>query len=512
MIASYLWEAARRWPEKTALQFGDQKWTYAHFVEAVIVRAMDLQRRGIEPEDRIAIIAANSPDWLFWYAAINAIGSTAVPINPAYTAHEITAILETADLKLIIIDSENQAARKLRLPADLEDCCINIVSDRFDAVNPSWRPTSIEKEAPAVIYFSSGSTGKPKGIVHSGRSLGLIADCVRDVWRFEEKDCTLVAMPLAFIYASTVGWLSSVRAGGSIVLQSRFDSGATLKQIAAGTLTTIIGVPIMYHQLLELQKTKLPHNRLRVCLSSGNGLSRQLDEEYYEIFDCPIFEFFGLSEMPHVISHSLSRDNRSRPFSCGRAVEGVEVQVRDDNSKPVATGQVGELVCRAPFGFQEYFRDPEMTQSAVVGGWFHTGDLVRQDDDGYIFFVERKKELIKSSGFNIMPGELEQVIASIPGVREVAVVGAPDALKGEHVAAFIVRENEITPSSEEIIAVCRGLLAKYKIPEEIRFVSELPRGPTGKLQKKKLRELAGASGNVATSHAADRMGAGPVEA
>jgi len=277
-----------------------------------------------------------------------------------------------------------------------------------------------------------------------------------------------------------------------VVLQSRYDAKEVSSAIYNGTLTNIMGVPIMFRKVLEERPEDASRSRLRFCLCSGDGLSKAMDEAFYQRFNCPIFEFFGLSEMPHVVSHSLKRDRRSKEFSCGRAVCGVRVEVRGENRRALPVGEVGELACLSPFAFKEYFRDPESTNAAVIDGWFYTGDLVRQDEDGYIFFVERKKELIKSSGFNILPGEVEQTIAAVDGVKEVAVIGVPNPDKGQHVAAYIVRTGTSTESDVKarILVECKTKLAKYKIPQDIKFLPELPRGPTGKLRKKDLHELA----------------------
>jgi len=486
MISAILAKAALSAPSKPALYFEGQTWTYGALIDEVYLRARFLERAGICEGARVAIVAANSPQWLMWYAAINTLNAVAVPVNPAYTSYEVRSILHAADLSLVILDSGNRGEV---LDDILGSIAIDINTDVHAIGEDSqWRPPAAAPEGPAVIYFSSGSTGKPKGIVHTGRNLKLIVDCVSSTWRMTVDDVTLVAMPLAFIYASTVAWLTTVHVGGSAFLQARFDERGVAQAISDGLLTNIMGVPMMFRRILDATAAA-PRNRLRFGLSSGDGLARALEEEFFAKFGCRVFEFFGLSEMPHVVSHALGRDARSKEFSCGRAVQGVDIEVRDEDGRRCPPGEVGELTCRSPFGFIGYFRDRGSTDAVMNDGWFSTGDLVREDEEGFIYFVERKKELIKSSGFNVLPSEVERVISGVAGVSEVAVVGAPHAERGQVVYAYVVpiagSENRDAVKAR-ILAECRSKLAKYKIPERIEFLSELPRGPTGKLQRKQL--------------------------
>ena len=296
-----------------------------------------------------------------------------------------------------------------------------------------------------------------------------------------------MATPRAFVYASVVECLTAVSVGATVVLQDRCSSEDAVELISAGKLTAIMGVPSMYRRLLVAASGLQGLGRLRLCVSAGDVLPPALAQEFERAFACPLFDFYGLTEAPHTVAHVPGQDQRSRPFSCGRPLEGVTARVVNEDGRDVGVGEMGELVMRAPWMFLEYFGDQAATGAVLRDGWFWTGDLVRQDSDGYVYVVERKKELIKRSGFNILPGEVEAVIREIPEVREVAVVGVPDELHGQRVKAFVVRAGS-TLTAEEIVAACRQRLAKYKIPEVIEFLSELPKGPTGKILKKLLRE------------------------
>jgi long-chain acyl-CoA synthetase len=294
-------------------------------------------------------------------------------------------------------------------------------------------------------------------------------------------------MPLAFLYASVVACLTAIRAGATIVLQDRFRAEEIMKLILAGRLTAIMGVPTMYRLLLEAAPARSTFTKLRFCASAGDSLSRDLVTKFERIFGWPLFEFYGLTEAPHVFSHTIGVDRRSRPHSCGRPLRDVRVRIVDESGHDTLVGEVGEAIIQTPWMFLEYFRNPQATTSSLRHGWFSTGDFFRSDEDGYLYMVGRKKELIKRGGFNVLPGEIEDRISAIPGVAEVAVIGIPDKTLGERVRAYVVRSIDSELTEETILRVCTEHLAKYKIPEEIKFVIALPKGPTGKVSRQTLR-------------------------
>jgi long-chain acyl-CoA synthetase len=444
----------------------------------------------VKAGDRVGLLMPNRPEWLFSFYALSRIGAVAVPINPAYTAAEVASIVDVVGLRALVLDPRLQAvAGAERLERAGTDVLVVGAPDPLEETPGGEAPGARRSDSePAVIFFSSGSTGNPKGIVHSGRNLGMIADATRTNWGITPEDSLLVAMPLAFVYASVVECLTAISAGATIVLHDRFRPDEALARIAAGEITVVMGVPGMYRMLLEAAGSAPPRGRLRLCATGGDMVAAALDREFERAFGCPLFDLYGLTEVPHIVAHTPGPDVRSRPLSCGRPLPGIAANVVDDSGQEVAPGELGELVVQVPWAFLDYYRNPEATEAVVRGGWFWTGDLVRRDADGYIFMVERKKELIKRSGFNVLPGEVEAVIHRVPGVAEVAVVGVPDERHGQRVKAFVVPDAGRRPSRDEILAACRERLAKYKIPQELEFIRELPKGPTGKIKKKLLRE------------------------
>lgn len=490
-VAHSLQAAMVRAPQAPALVFEGRTWTFASLWEASSAPAAELARRGLGRHDRIGLLVGNRPEWLFWHVAISRLGAVSVPINPAYTPAEIENVLAAADLALLLVDRETASAPRL----ELAGCPVVDIGEMatLPAGSHDWRaPYGVDDESPAVILFSSGSTGQPKGIVHSSRSLERVSIEIGKVWNYGPGDTLLLSMPLAFVYASVVGWLSGAKRGACCLLQRRFNADEVVAAIGAGHLTVLLGVPGMYRSLVQAAAdADLARSRLRVGLTAGDVLPRDLDEQFFARFRAPLLDIYGLTETPHTVSHFVGVDSRTRPMSCGRTLPGVETRIVDESDRDAPPGAVGELLCRTPFTFLGYYRNQVATDAVLQDGWFRTGDLVRQDEDGYLYIVDRKKELIKRSGFNILPSEVEAVVLTCPGVLEAAVVGAPDPIAGEKVVAFIVAASGQSPPTRDAVATrCRAALARYKVPEDVVVVDALPKGATGKLNRKMLRQMA----------------------
>ncbi|MBO0797117.1 MAG: AMP-binding protein, partial [Ktedonobacteraceae bacterium] len=295
----------------------------------------------------------------------------------------------------------------------------------------------------------------------------------------------LAVLPLAHAYGILV--LNLVYLGGvKIVMHPRFDPGAVLAAIERHRIVSFAGVPAMFVMLLySPDANKYDSSSLQYCSSGSAPLPVEILRAFEEKFQCEIREGYGLSEASAALSAHREGMQR-KPGSVGRPLPNVEVQIVDENDQPVPTGTVGEIIARGPNIMQSYYGLPTETESAMRNGWLHTGDMGRFDEDGYLYIVERKKDLIIRGGFNIYPRDVEEVLTAHPEVIEAAVVGIASERMGEEVKAFVVARTSI--DAESLMAYCREKLANYKTPSQIEFVDALPRNAIGKIDKKELRK------------------------
>jgi long-chain acyl-CoA synthetase len=271
-----------------------------------------------------------------------------------------------------------------------------------------------------------------------------------------------------------------------LTLMPRFDPGKALEVLERDAVTIFMGVPTMYGALLHHpERERADLSRLRECVSGGASLPVELLRGFEEAFGCVILEGYGLSETSPVASFNRSERDR-RPGSIGTPVDGVEMQVVDDDGREVPTGEVGEIVIRGHNVMKGYWRRPDATAEAIRDGWFHSGDMARVDEDGYFFIVDRKKDLIIRGGYNVYPREVEEVLYEHPAVREAAVVGIPDDEWGEEVGAAVALKEGAEVGADDLRAYVKEQVASYKYPRRIWFVDELPKGPTGKILKREI--------------------------
>jgi long-chain acyl-CoA synthetase len=312
-----------------------------------------------------------------------------------------------------------------------------------------------------------------------------------------EQDVALVTLPLFHSTAQTCQMNSGLYAGQRLVLLPRFDPAAVLKTIVDEGVGFWIGVPTMYWSLLQHAASEAVDiaavaAQLRCCVSGGAPMPVEVLRRFEDTFQVRVLEGYGLSETSPVAAFN-QLERPSKPGTVGFPIFGVDIRCVDDDGRPVATGERGEVVVRGPSVMKGYFNRPEATEESMRHGWFHTGDIGVLDDDGYLSIVDRKKDMILRGGFNVYPREIEEVLVTHPAVSMVAVIGVPDERLGEEVKAFVVRKAGALITAEELIAWCREQFASYKYPRTIEFRDALPIGPTGKLLKRELKSPAGRS-------------------
>jgi long-chain acyl-CoA synthetase len=352
-------------------------------------------------------------------------------------------------------------------------------------------PRAGRPDDPILTLYTSGTTGKPKGAVISNANLKAQLEMTDEVFVPGDQDRTLCVLPLFHVFALNGILISAIRNGGTVVLHPRFEVDETIRSLAEDEITLFAGVPTMYFYILEhpsAESVRFP--KLRFCFSGGAAMPVEVMRQFEERFGVEIYEGYGLTET--TVSVCCNRPGLLRkPGSIGVPYSGVEMKILGEDGRELPDGEIGEIVVRAANVMLGYLGKPEATAEAIRDGWFHTGDLGHRDADGHFFIVDRKKDMIIKGGFNIYPREIEEVIYQLPQVAEAAVIGVGDAAKGETVRALIAIKPGNELDAETVNSHLASNLARYKIPQDIVFVDELPKGPTGKILKRELRDAAG---------------------
>jgi long-chain acyl-CoA synthetase len=341
----------------------------------------------------------------------------------------------------------------------------------------------------AVIIYTSGTTGKPKGAELTHFQLYMNCTVAGELFGFRDDDIGVAVLPMFHVFGLSSVLNTAVRFGGTLVLIPRFEPDAVLDAIARYRCTIFSGVPTMYYSLLQADMAGRDLSSLRVGISGGAAIPGEVIRAFEEKFPgVVILEGYGLSETASTTTFNISAEQR-KVLSIGKPIWGVEVRVVDEQDKPLPPGpeNVGEIVIRGHNVMKGYHGNPAATAEAFRGGWFHTGDLAYADEEGYLFVVDRKKDMLIRGGYNVYPREIEEVLFGHPAVAEAAVVGKADPKLGEEVLAFVVPKPGAEADPDDIIAYCRERLAAYKYPREVRIADDLPKGPTGKILKRELR-------------------------
>jgi long-chain acyl-CoA synthetase len=499
-IAQRLAASAARLPDKTALIFGAEQLTYAELDARVDRGAAVLQELGVRPGDRIALMVANSTRFVeAFYAAMRA-GAVVVPLNVTYTAEEIRHILSDAGAVLAVVDEPfYRTLAAVRDRVDTLEHLIPAGTANPKEGGPPWRarvaaasdpePVEVSTEDLALLQYTSGTTGRPKGAMLTHANLLANQEQMEQTrLSVEEGDVVLSALPLFHIYALNVGMAFTLCKGATLLLVERFDPQQTLAEIARHRASVIIGAPPMYIAWINLPDIETYDlASVRFAVSGAAPLPARVLERFRDELGIAIWEGYGLTETAPLLT-TVAMGEELKPGSVGRPVPGVEIRLVDEKGESVRRGDPGEVVVRGPNVFRGYWHQPEATAEVLDDdGWFHTGDIGIATD-GNLYLVDRKKDLIIVSGFNVYPREVEEVLYRHPKVAEAAVIGVPHPYTGEAVKAVVVLKEGEESSAEEIIEHCRHHLARFKNPEVVEFAESLPMLPSGKVKRRDLRE------------------------
>jgi long-chain acyl-CoA synthetase len=488
----------RKFGEQVSVIFEGQEYTNLQLLRFADQLANGLKRLGLEMGDKVMVMLMNSPEVLISYQGILRAGGIIVPVISFLGDREILHILRNSEAK-VLITNRNLLGKIEKGRATLETLKdILIVEDEeipetikfWDLIKKSSAEpvvSDIDEYDLAVILYTAGTTGEPKGVMLTHRNLYSNVINSSSITDVRPDDVMLHVLPLSHSYGLTVmnsGYMYQQKN----ILMRWFDTEEAFRLIEKYKVTGFSGSPAMFAMMLN---SPLANNynltSLRRCGSGSAPLPLDILRGFQEKFGCPIREGYGLSEAAPIVTRHRP-DMPQKPGSIGIPIPGVEVRIVDEEDKDLPIGGIGELIVRGPNVSPGYYKMPEETGQTFRNGWLYTGDMARMDEDGYLFIVDRKKDLIIRGGLNIYPWDVEAVFYEHPAVEDVAVIGVPDPIMGEEIKAFVVLKPGHYITGQELIAYCRESLGRYKCPKYIEFIGQIPRNPVGKVQRQELRQ------------------------
>lgn len=487
---------AARYGSKMLFECQGVSRSYAEFDQRTTRLAGGLQALGVRPGDKVACYMPNAIELLEAYYATSKAGAVTVFLNALLTAREIRFVLQDSESKVIFTAPGLLPNVQEVRPdaAHLETIVVRGGTPtpgtvRFDDVltGGPYRDVPVKTEDVAWLGYTSGTTGRPKGAILTHLGATHVGATVADRFGYREDDIVLCALPLFHSYAVNSCMIQVMMAGAGQVILERFTPDGVLQAIQDHRITVFPGVPTMFNYLVNFpDRAKYDLTSLRIAKSAGAVLPAKLMHDFETLYGVPLVDGYGITEAHSFVT--LNDPRGARPAgSCGKAIEGVDVRIVDEQDRDVPAGERGELVFRGPNLPLGYVNGPEATAEALRGGWYHSGDVAYMDADGYVYIVDRIKDTIICGGYNIYPKEVEDVIYAHPAVLDVAVVGVADEVKGEIPKACVVLKPEATVTAGELEAHCRQDLAAYKVPRVIEFMDAIPKTASGKTKRFLLR-------------------------
>jgi long-chain acyl-CoA synthetase len=512
-LAVLLEDTAREVPERTAIVCEGIRLSYAQLNAAANQVAGGLLQAGIRQGDTVGLSCGDVPYFPIVYYGILKAGGVVVPMNILLKSREIAYNLRDSGAKayFCLEGSSDLPIGQMGFTAfqEVESCQhfflmtnepgmpspipgATTLSDLMHVQPTTFQTVATSSEDTAVILYTSGTTGKPKGAELTHLNMLLNARLSDSMYPRADHDVHLLTLPLFHSFGQTVQMNAGFYNRATLVLLPRFSPDVALRLMEEEHITIFAGVPTMYWALLHYPKADqfdLPHiaGTLRLCISGGAAMPVEVMLAFNEKFNVKIIEGYGLSETsPIAVFNRLDRE--ARPGSIGLPVWGVDVRVVDSDAQEVGTNDVGEIVIRGHNVMKGYYQRPDATADAMRHGWFYTGDLARRDEDGYLYIVDRSKDMIIRGGFNVYPREIEEVLMTHPAVSLAAVIGVPHDRHGEEVKAFVILKEGATITEVDLVFWSKQNLADYKYPRIIEFRESLPMNATGKILKSELRQ------------------------
>jgi long-chain acyl-CoA synthetase len=502
-LATILTETAAAAPGSPVCRLGGAVTTYRQLDDESGRFAAGLRAAGLSPGQVVAIQLPNVPQFLTAYFGGLKAGLVVLPLNPLLMAPELEYHLTDSSAAALIgfggLHAEASKACQLTgVPLYLVSSAADPLPDGARDVRELFGTGPLDEpggevlprtaDDTAVLVYTSGTTGKPKGAELTHFQLYMNCTIAGGLFGARSSDVTLAVLPFFHVFGLSSVINVTIRHGACLSVVPRFTPAAVLDALEGDRCTIIAGVPTMLHALAQQDITGRDLSALRVAVSGGASLPEDIMRTFENKYGIEVLEGYGLSETAS--SCSFNHPGDRRVLSIGKPLWGVTMRVSDGADQPLPPGpeHVGEILIRGHNVMKGYLGRPEATAEALRGGWLHTGDLGYQDKDGFYFIVDRAKDLVIRGGYNVYPREIEEVLYAHPDILEAAVIGKPDERLGEEVVAVVALRAGLEVSAEEIIAYCRERVAAYKYPREIRFMDELPKGPSGKILKSALRD------------------------
>ena len=495
---------AGKYPARTAIVSQEGRSTYKALKERTDQLAGAMLNAGLKKGDRIAVLFFNCSYFVESYFAAVKIGLVVTPVNFRLTGPEIEYILNDAEPIMLFYGPEfEQTLDEIRERLVSVRHFISPQTNEFSksvgyedfltggSADISIPAARVSENDPCQLMYTSGTTGRPKGATLTHRNI--LWNLFNTIWAREDQsgEKAIIVGPLYHTAALNNHLTIQIALGGTSIIMRKFEPQLLLQTIEKEKATIVSGAPALYNMLLQYPGAQKYDTRsITKCTSGSDKLPLEIKKQLLNFFPNikGIYDVYGLTEASPGITILNAADSLRKDGSVGKILPFVDARIVDENKNDVPIGEVGELICRGPNVMQGYHRNPQATEESLQNGWLFTGDLARMDDEGFLYIVDRKKEMIVSGGENIYPREIEEVVIKHPCVADVAVIGIPHPKWGETVKAFVVPGQGREIDEKEVISFCKKYLASYKKPTAVAFIPEIPRNPSGKALKRLLKE------------------------
>ena len=475
-----------------AIKFKGNSITYEQLDKTVNQYSSLLRKLGVKAAERVLLSCPNSPEFIYSYLSVVKNAAIIVPINLQLTLDEIRYLIKDSEANFMmihpaVIQKLNHTKESLQ---ELLGIKIIVLDEEFQRAISETSPEAFDEitdeNIVSTLLYTSGTTGKQKAAMLTHKNLLTNAEQSRLVFHGTASDNYMCVLPMFHVFGFTTCVLNPLLSGSTVTIIEKFQPKEVVESLLQDDVTVFMGVPSMFVLLLEACKKGISFPKLRLAVSGGAALPVEVLRQTKDILKLPVVEGYGLTEASPVVCFN-PLDGVKKEGSIGLPIPFVACKIVDENDRELAAGEVGELIVQGDNVMLGYFQQEQETKEALKNGWLHTGDLAKKDEDGYVFIVDRKKDLVITGGLNVYPREVEEIIYQYPKVKEAAVVGVADKLRGECVKAFIVLKDGEECTAKEMTNYLKERIAGYKIPREIEFISALPKNSTGKILKRMLK-------------------------